>query len=150
MLNREKAFSTAFVGLYRQGKPSMGKVRDGFHPADEIQCAYRGNGGTCCAVGFLIPDRNYRVSLEGNSAGVEEVVAAISSKYKDGDYVGSLDRSFLEKMQTQIRDGLWDGTDRVNEREFRADLVRRAEQFVEETELKVDVNLLVKEAKSHA
>lgn len=45
--------------LREQGRQSLFEERD--------QCAYRGDGGTMCAVGALIADDEYGPSLENNS-----------------------------------------------------------------------------------
>lgn len=41
------------------------------------RCRYRGDNGTMCAVGCLIPDERYTPSLEGFSAGHEAIMSAI-------------------------------------------------------------------------
>jgi hypothetical protein len=55
-MSLQKMFDTAAVGMLRQGKQS--KSRTG-------KCAYRGDNGCKCAVGFLIPDELYDNDLEG-------------------------------------------------------------------------------------
>ena len=46
--------------LVKQGKKSV-NVHEG------IGCAYRGRGGTMCAVGCLISDQAYSFKMEGKS-----------------------------------------------------------------------------------
>jgi hypothetical protein len=59
----EQAKRAAFMGAYR-GLRSQGWRQSAVGGA----CAYRGNGGTCCAVGWLIPDSRYTEALEGHGA----------------------------------------------------------------------------------
>lgn len=40
----------------------------GFRATNGLMCRYRGAGGASCAVGCLIPDKDYFGSMEGNSA----------------------------------------------------------------------------------
>jgi hypothetical protein len=56
--------------------------RRSLHP-DGIHCAYRGAGGTKCAVGCLIPDTAYRKSLEGHSVNHPSVKQALIAKGVD-------------------------------------------------------------------
>lgn len=57
--------------LFAQGQRSM------LHPCapddEEPQCAYRGEGGLRCAVGFIIPDELYNPNIEGSSAISEDL-----------------------------------------------------------------------------
>lgn len=46
-MNSQEIFDTTYDAIMAQGKPSIGK--DGI-------CKYRGEGGTKCALGFLIDD----------------------------------------------------------------------------------------------
>lgn len=59
MENRElnqAAFDKVVRHLRKQGEPS--------YQADGESCAYRGEDGRMCAVGCLIPDEQYSLSLE--------------------------------------------------------------------------------------
>lgn len=51
--------------LLRQNAQSLS--RDNWYP---VGCVYRGDNGTKCAVGWLIPDNLYTANLEGRSAKV--------------------------------------------------------------------------------
>ena len=61
MNNIQEVFDYVASHLIRQGRQSK---------TDDLSyggCSYRGNGGTSCAVGCLIPDEEYKVVLEGLS-----------------------------------------------------------------------------------
>jgi hypothetical protein len=60
----QRAFDTIVKHLASMKKPSMRCDSDG----DEM-CAYRGANGAKCAVGVLIPDRNYVSTIEGKGGG---------------------------------------------------------------------------------
>ena len=54
----QEAFDKVVAHLLRQGKASRNSLG---------QCAYRGEGGTSCAVGCLITDEEYRPDMEGEA-----------------------------------------------------------------------------------
>ena len=58
-LNKQEAFDTMLAQIRKQGRPalSLGGL-----------CSYRGNDGTKCAVGALIPDDQYNRMMEGQGA----------------------------------------------------------------------------------
>lgn len=59
----QEIFTKVKAHLLKQNARSMAHVTvDGDAALD---CAYRGDNGTMCAVGCLIPDQLYRRSLEG-------------------------------------------------------------------------------------
>ena len=58
-MTAQEVFDKVYWHLLRQGRRSMLE-----HEKGEI-CAYRGEGGTKCAVGCLIPDDAYSPSMEG-------------------------------------------------------------------------------------
>lgn len=61
-------------------------------------CRYRGAQDTCCAIGFLIPDRAYHKGLEGKGAWTRAVAAAIGGYENDGvgHFAGQLQRAHDE------------------------------------------------------
>ena len=59
----------------------------------ETRCRYRGDNGTMCAVGCLIPDERYDISLEGFSAGHHSILGAVF-----GDDVTSDDEHKAERL----------------------------------------------------
>lgn len=60
----QQAFDRVAKHLLEQGRKSMGTMPDG-----SSACAYRGEDGTACAVGCLIPDECYDEVLENTVAG---------------------------------------------------------------------------------
>lgn len=101
-LNRQAAFNAAVKGIWGQ---------QAFSLHAEYNCAYRDphKPGVKCAVGHLIPNRNYRVSLEGRAASAYSVLEAISTRFgKDFDWP---DENFLIEMQTDIHDNVALATD---------------------------------------
>lgn len=73
-MNEEEALRYAVRKTLEQGKQSLN---------ENGKCSYRGQGGICCAVGFLIDDKYYDTKLEGCSVA-------------DGEVVDSLDLSGIE------------------------------------------------------
>lgn len=55
----QKTFNKVYKHLIKQGKKSVG---------EHGSCLYRGQDGTKCAVGCLIPDRLYNKDIEHKSA----------------------------------------------------------------------------------
>lgn len=71
----QEVFDKVLNHLRKQGKAAV-------HSGEG--CAYRGEGGTSCAVGCLIPDEMYSPAMEGGSARTEkeafpELYAAIDA-----------------------------------------------------------------------
>ena len=60
LTNRSDVFNHVIEHLRKQGIKSLSSV-------DKEICAYRGEGGTMCAVGVLIADDEYNPSFEGNT-----------------------------------------------------------------------------------
>lgn len=90
-MKMQLAFETAAKKLLEQGALSESDLAGG--------CAYRGESGRKCAIGWLIPDRKYRKSIEGSAATDVNVLRSISATYKV-----SVDRHedtiFLGQLQT--------------------------------------------------
>ncbi|MBY3543639.1 hypothetical protein HFN71_28560 [Rhizobium laguerreae] len=63
----QEVFDAAYLGLATQGFAQS--------KSDQFGCAYRGEGGTKCGVGHLIPDDKYLYELEGLSADTPSVSA---------------------------------------------------------------------------
>ena len=99
--NRQQAFDTMVRGLFQQGKVSM----------DDNRCLYRGPDGAKCAIGFLIPDQDYRPSFEGPSVwgqftGSMTVLPEISQYMIDKQHCTKDDMRFLAACQRQLHDDL--------------------------------------------
>ena|ERR1019366_215155 len=54
----QQVYDTSVGHLIRQGKPAS---------EDGIECSYRTKDGLKCAIGCLITDKEYRVSMEKNN-----------------------------------------------------------------------------------
>lgn len=70
-MTNQEAFDTMVKHLHKQNW-----VRSVLYSG----CAYRGNQGRKCAVGCLIPDDEYKSSLEGQSAGLAAMSCPSLSK----------------------------------------------------------------------
>ena len=77
MPTNQETFEIVAKHLITQGKVSLGPTG--------INCAYRGDNGTKCAVGCLIPDEKYSSSLEGFSI----------QKYKYATFDGAINITAL-------------------------------------------------------
>jgi hypothetical protein len=59
MRSLQEIFNIAYLGLASQGfEKSIGV---------NVSCAYRGKGGTKCAIGYLISDEDYDETMEGET-----------------------------------------------------------------------------------
>jgi hypothetical protein len=67
MRSAQSIFEETATALYRQGKAALAQ--------GTIGCAYRTPDGRKCAMGFHIPDEQYRASLEGSAA--EDVIRSL-------------------------------------------------------------------------
>jgi hypothetical protein len=57
----QEAFTQVVRHLLKQGRQSLDAQRE--------KCAYRGAKGLQCAIGCLIPDKQYQPCMEGEAAG---------------------------------------------------------------------------------
>lgn len=79
-MNKQQIFDTAVAALIKQGEPSY-----------RYGCYYRGQNGTKCAIGHLIPDEKYSEGLEGLTANRAAVRKAAG--------IGLLQASFAAELQ---------------------------------------------------
>ena len=79
--------------LLRQGRPAFAEV-----PSGGQRCAYRGCGGSMCAVGVLIEDTYYSEDLEGNSVSNPDVTIAVAQSL-DQDFLSSDQIALLRRLQ---------------------------------------------------
>lgn len=63
-MNNQEIFDKIVAHLRQQGKKSMMFITNGM-TRPEMSCAYRGENGTSCAIGCLIPDNEYSSVFEG-------------------------------------------------------------------------------------
>ena len=79
--DRSEIFNYVIDHLRHQGKKSMARDRPVFNPGF---CAYRGDGGTMCAVGALITDDEYDREWEGRGvarlAGERDLPASLRER----------------------------------------------------------------------
>jgi hypothetical protein len=75
-MNAQEVFDTVCRHLYAQGKPAIMNRPQDVHPS----CAYRGDNGTMCAVGCLIPQDEYQPSYEAKDAASVLIMAKRSKK----------------------------------------------------------------------
>jgi len=106
-MNAQEIFDKVATHLIVQGERSIN---------DHIAggCAYRGVGGMSCAVGCLIPDKAYKQSMEGTTAG------AIIEQYP------SLKWMVKHKQLLSSLQGVHDNHTPM---EWRQKLIERAEVF---------------------
>jgi len=81
-------FTIARDGMLKQGMRSM-STQEG-----ESSCAYRGDNGLRCALGFCISDKDYRPSMEGYGPEEVYIAKAIGLPY-EGEAI-----SFLSELQS--------------------------------------------------
>ena len=94
--DRQKLFTTAVLGIRKQGGPA-------FNPQTGA-CRYRTETGRACAIGHSIPDDEYDAELEGNNPYCREVRQALGFKMPpDNDNL-----RFLSLMQRRIHDEIVD------------------------------------------
>lgn len=122
MLDRQEVFNTVYTKLRAQGKRSI--VLEGAHQ----RCRYRGEGGTRCAIGHLIPDELYSEELEGLNVGqtysnpeIENIDDVLRNIFGE---LTELDIHFLSVLQ-RAHDNWTDATLRTLNTNFR----RIAEKF---------------------
>lgn len=73
----QRLFDKMVHHVLKQNKPSLRPLPERVDQSSSDQCAYRGAGGTMCAVGCLISDEHYDIMLEGKSALHSAVISAV-------------------------------------------------------------------------
>lgn len=76
-MNTQEIFTKVATHLLRQNKRSSNPRQSAPTGDGYGYCAYRGAGGTSCAVGCLIEDEHYDPEIEGESAHSRAVTAAL-------------------------------------------------------------------------
>ena len=86
-MNQQEIFDKVATHLIAQGKQSLCYWR-----STELDCAYRGDDGTMCAAGCLIPDDEYSPAFEGMpwDSIWKEVPSFANASFEDHDLIGSL------------------------------------------------------------
>lgn len=98
-IDRQKCFDIVAEGLILQNRKSQKFDQDG-----EPHCAYRGEDGTKCGIGFLIPDEFYDYRMdECSSVGVADLISDFECGPLLDDW-SPRDKQFLGELQN-IHDG---------------------------------------------
>lgn len=87
-MTQQETFDIVTSKLTEQGCKSISDVGD----AGEFICAYRGNRGTRCAAGWLIPNDKYTSAMEGQPAQYYIVARVITDEGHNIDLVSELQR----------------------------------------------------------
>jgi hypothetical protein len=97
-MDKQAIFDKVTTHLLEQGRPAM----------NEHGCAYRGEDGTKCAIGCLIPDDLYMPAFEEKSVNLilrkfdvdKKLSAALGiTPYNPNDPYNQSDLKFLERLQ---------------------------------------------------
>lgn len=88
-MNKQEIFDTVARHIFKQGVPGGYTNEENF-----FCCQYRGEEGTSCAVGCLIPDEVYVPYMEGNDA-----ESLIENYYDDLPPWMHLNRGLLGSLQ---------------------------------------------------
>ena len=105
---QQDVFDKVLNHMRVQGKLSLGV---------EDSCAYRGNNGLKCAIGALIPDKNYDKDIEGLHAGNSMVYSKLPYPLEN-----CKDNKFLENIQKNMHD-------HIDPSNFKVNLEKNAEEF---------------------
>ncbi len=81
LLTLQQVFNKSAIGLLTQMAKSTFLT-----PSGLPNCAYRGEGGKCCGVGFLITDEAYTPALENEPVCDEGVIDALEAS---GVHIGT-------------------------------------------------------------
>lgn len=92
-MNYQKTFEKIVRHLYSQGQRALIGPKKGQERA-LLVCAYRGKGGTMCAIGCLIPDDVYDPGMEGHG------VVGLSNFFGMEKIKPESTRSFLGALQS--------------------------------------------------
>jgi hypothetical protein len=106
-MTKQEIFNKVYAHLLKQGVKSEMLLCAENPVVKVMQCAYRGENGTMCAAGCLIPDELYRPSMESRTVVAEEVAVALHNAgvvqelgvYQCGQY-RSDDLVFIHSLQT--------------------------------------------------
>jgi hypothetical protein len=106
-MTNQELFSRVRAHLLTQRKRSVGYIE-----SKEV-CMYRGTNGTKCAIGVLIPDDEYRVTMEGHTLAASQRVQYAAGIAKDQMNLASRlqqihDNSFVDKWETELQNAAED------------------------------------------
>ena len=80
MVLDQETFDLVLNGMRAQGGPSAVVDSSGHG----VQCLYRGPNGRKCAVGLIIPDKDYNPSIEGTTASKALGMSLVEGTILDG------------------------------------------------------------------
>lgn len=72
-MNAQEIFDTAVAHVFKQGKRGGVNITD-FDNVTRFRCRYRGEGGTKCAVGALLPDDLYDPRMDAENLRASSLV----------------------------------------------------------------------------
>ncbi len=79
-MNKQEIFDKAYIGIIKQGKPSMTPLGT---------CKYETKDGSRCAVGMLIDEAELRKSMDSfEPSGISDIIHKVTDE--DGDSVSDL------------------------------------------------------------
>jgi len=125
MLSRQEMFDRGLNGLRKQGKASM---------SAKGKCAYRGEGGCRCVIGFSIHDQHYKVDMEDTDANSKLVREALKHSGYPLNHLNSEDYFPLD-LQKSLHDDI-SATD--TNKEFLLRLEKAAKKFARDYKLKYE------------
>lgn len=125
----------AVRATFKQGKRAGSRDDRG-----NFGCKYRGEGGTKCLVGHMIPDSEYKPSFDGQTVNVDSIV----------DYVPTLSPTFEGAVNSYARrqlSTLQGCHDEATDSDFKLGLIRDIKNSIEEGLLSKQLNKVVEELK---
>ena len=105
-MNQQEIFDKVASHLIAQGKQSL-RTASTVQWGDQ-SCAYRGDDGTMCAAGCLIPDEEYKPEFEGRSwTKIQEKIPSLASlASKESDLIGELQNLHDSYVDWSSKDSL--------------------------------------------
>ena len=104
-MNQQEIFDKVASHLIAQGKQSLRTTNQQWN---DQGCAYRGDNGTMCAAGCLIPDEEYKPEFEGRSwTKIQEKIPSLASlASKESDLIGVLQNLHDSYVDWSSKDSL--------------------------------------------
>lgn len=115
-MNHQEIFNTVATHLFNQGRPAARIMRDKDGKEHAGACLYRTDDGLKCAVGVMIPDDIYRISMENRS--VKGILESSSfnlpvSIFNDQNIALLQALQLLHDNYTEDESDTWGSTDRM-------------------------------------
>lgn len=125
----------AIRATFKQGKRAGSVDEEG-----NFGCLYRGDEGTKCLLGHMIPDSEYKGSFDEQVVGVSYVIAAVPTL----SFVFTGDVTYRTRNQLEILQGCHDGATGGN---FKLGLIINIKDNIEKGLLSKQLNKVVDELK---